>query len=83
LKTIFQIIAERTQQRFIGVWYYLPVAASILLQPGAPFLNREARRLFWEESGALGIPLWEAQFRKKKKPERSSRLSPQAHFSSL
>src|SRR5882672_5824232 len=51
-----------------------------LLHPGAQFLNREARRSSWEATEACGIPLREARFRKKKKPERESRPFPHMYL---
>jgi hypothetical protein len=54
--------------------------ASLMLALRASFLNREARRSFWEAKRAGTIPVREARFRKKKKPERWSRLLPTADF---
>src|SRR6202158_1002873 len=68
---------RRRRQSPPGPWYLL-VQASTTLHPGDQFLNREARRSSWEASKTIGIPLWEARFRKKKKPEQWSRPIPHA-----
>ncbi|PYU66565.1 MAG: hypothetical protein DMG49_21680 [Acidobacteria bacterium] len=53
-------------------------SASARLHPGAQF--PESRSELGSKQKACGIPLWEARFHKKKRPEQWSRLFPHVNL---